>query len=162
MTDRIPRPAAEWVGPDDSREDVAMYTERALVLRSLDVALRTQHALEMMRLGMRLELNLIKGAIGLKSDEPEPRPRMTSSHDLSEERARLEEVVQKRWRNPGDPMNSDRVREIYKEVTEAIATNKDAALVRRIRAGGWGIALKVAEWVVLLVLGALLAHYGIK
>lgn len=40
---RQPRSAAEWVGPEGSREDVSSHTDRALLLRAIHEVLVLRH-----------------------------------------------------------------------------------------------------------------------
>lgn len=49
------RQAREVVGPE--REDVSAFTDRSIVVRALDVALRTHEEVRAIRLGVRLELD---------------------------------------------------------------------------------------------------------
>jgi hypothetical protein len=136
----------ETAGPPDNRVDVTGMQPQALLIAILDRVLHVDQDLRIMKLGLQLELDAIKERLAVIERgghlAPPALPKMRDpddswyGHDDAIERVRR--VTHERVKDPRDPLNSDRVRELAGEMLEKLDIQKDAnrwrstfALVKR-------------------------------
>ena len=146
--------AREVVGPTDAREDVSLFTDRAILVRALDVALRTHEEVRAIRLGVRLELDDVQ--VRLEAVEttrsgttPDPFPApwkkgaVERDRDSEPEAGSYNEIQQlfgnagaevyKRMKDPQSNFDSERARAIAHDVIQQTRKDEELHMWRRIK-----------------------------
>lgn len=180
MNEQSPKGARvlpQWVGEGDYRQDVSGLSDRGIAIKSLDVALRmaaaVQHCANQIE-RFRKEYTDDKALILRELPEiPAHRQRIAalerraeqgafdarqSSHDWNELLTNAGSVLSQRVKDPRDRLDSNRAREIAKEVFEGAKVAEDAKAFRTWKSRGVKVVLEIAKWVIPIAVGLAAGH----
>lgn len=177
MSQDAPRPvkaAPEWVGDSEEHRDISLMSDRAIAVASFDAVLKLSSALRHnVSAQIKFQHEWEEQMVSLLRELPNHerrirelelgpmREEIPSSHEWNEELRNAGVILSQRVKDPKDRLDSQRAREIAREVIEGAKTADDARAFRALKSKGWSVALEILKLVIVALLGAAAAHYGL-
>lgn len=125
----IPTPLrSEYIGTESNRVDVSDWTPRRITVYALDVALKTQHDLTMMRAGLHMEFANIREQIA-----PKKRDADESWHEFDAPMMDLKGEIRRRTSDPADPLTERGAAALVEGALVAIRDRREAAIWRAVK-----------------------------
>src|SRR5271165_7605 len=139
---------------------------RQLVLRALNVGLRTHEDVRQLGIRLGIEIDQFHARISALEAHGAPAdraPAQVSGHDWSDQLAVADQILRQRVKDPSDKaMTSDRARAIAADVVQSVAADQELSRWRAVKSLPGRIAARALETLVTLAVGGAaveLAHW---